>query len=59
MLGTIFNGNTCTYCDVAVRIGTGANGTSILNTRLPGSTTLYTDTSYVPSGEKSTGTVVR
>jgi parallel beta-helix repeat protein len=59
LLGTIFDSNTCNYCDVAVRLGTGANGTVINNTKLLGTPVLYTDTSSVPSGETSTATVVR
>jgi hypothetical protein len=59
LLGTIFDSNTCNYCDVAVRIGTGSNGTVINNTKLLGTPVLFTDTSVVGSGEKSTATVVR
>jgi hypothetical protein len=59
VLGTIFTGNTCTNCDVAVRLGTGSTGTTIVNQHLVNSPVLSTDTSSVPTGELSTATVIR
>lgn len=59
VLGTIIANNTCIHCDVAVRIGTGDGGTTILNTSLINTTTAVSDTASTSSPEKSTGTVVR
>jgi hypothetical protein len=59
LLGVIYTGNTCTNCDVAVRLGTGDVGTTVLGTRLVNGGTLYTDTPSFQSRQTSVGTVVR
>ena len=59
MLGSILQGNTCTTCDVAVRVGTGAGGTTVLGTQLVNTPALWTDWATTSTPEKSTGTVVR
>ena len=59
MLGTILMRNSCTNCDVAVRVGTGAGGTSILDTQLFSCPVLWSDSPTTSSGERSVGTVVR
>ncbi len=59
LLGAIFSGNACTNCDVALRIGTGAGGTTISNMQLVDTPILSTDWATTSSAQKSTGTVVR
>lgn len=58
ILGAIFSGNSCTNCDIGVRIGTGAGGTTILHTHLVNSPAATTDSTTTSSTEKSTDTVV-
>ena len=53
LLGTIFNGNRCTNCEVAVRIGSGAVGTTILDTQLFGSPVLWSDWATTGTGARS------
>ncbi len=59
VLGSIFNGNRCTNCDVGVRVSTGAGGTTILKMQLVDSVTATTDSATTSSTERSTGTVYR
>jgi hypothetical protein len=58
-LGSVFANNSCTHCDVAVRIGTGAGGTTLLNTQLIDGKALTEDWATTGGSEKSTATVVR
>ena len=58
MLGTIFQRNVCTNCDVAVRLGTGAGGSILSGTQLVNSTNLWTNTRTTVSGETATATIV-
>ena len=57
-LGTIIANNTCTHCDVAVRVGTGAGGTTILNTVLVNSAAAFSDSATTSTSEQSTNTVI-
>lgn len=59
LLGTILTGNRCTYCDVAVRVGTGAGGTTILATTLTGGGALSDDWATTSTSERSVGTLAR
>lgn len=59
LLGSIFVDNGCTNCDVGVRIGTGAGGTTILNTTLVNSPLAIDDWATTSTPEKSTRTVTR
>lgn len=59
LLGTILKGNSCTNCDVAVRIGTGAGYTTILDTTLVNTANAMTDWATTSTSEKSVGTVVQ
>lgn len=59
LLGTLLTGNSCTHCDVAVRVGTGAAGTTVIGTRLIDSGTLLTDTATTWAPDLSTYTYVR
>ncbi|MDB5819326.1 MAG: hypothetical protein JWQ11_2966, partial [Rhizobacter sp.] len=59
LLGVIYNANTCTNCDVGVRLGTGDVGTTVLGTRLINGGVLLTDTPSFHSNQTSVGTVVR
>lgn len=58
-LGSILNGNSCLHCDVAVRVGTGAGGTTILNTQLNDSRSPLDDWATAGTGERSVGTLMR
>jgi hypothetical protein len=58
VLGTILNTCACTNCATAVRIGTGAGGTTILNTQLIDSPTLLSDWATTSTSETSSNTVV-
>ncbi|MEP7101373.1 MAG: hypothetical protein ABI781_12745, partial [Burkholderiales bacterium] len=60
VLGSILLGNSCTNCEIGVRIGTGAGGTTILNTRLLNAGTALEDSAATSNHtEKSTDTVMR
>ena len=59
LLGTLMTGNLCTNCSTAVRIGTGAGGTTIVGSQLVNSAAALSDWATTSSSEKSTGTVVR
>ena len=43
LIGTVFQGNSCTNCEVAFRLGTGADGTVITNNLLINSPVLWQD----------------
>lgn len=58
MLGTIIANDSCTNCDIAVRVGTGAGGTTILNMGLVNSPSLLADWATTSSSETSFATVV-
>ena len=58
LLGSILANNTCTNCAVAVRVGTGAGGTTILGTQLVNGGQMTDDWATAGTSEKSTGTVV-
>jgi hypothetical protein len=59
ILGTLFQANTCTNCDVGVRLGTGAAGTVLWNNPLVNSPSLWADWATGSSAEKSVGTLVQ
>ena len=60
LLGSILVGNGCTNCAIGVRIGTGAGGSTILNTRLINSGAALEDSAATANrSEKSTDTVLR
>ena len=59
LLGSLLADNVCRYCDVAVRIGTGAGGSTILNTRLIDSASAVDDWATTSTPEKSIDTVIR
>ncbi|MBC8055048.1 MAG: hypothetical protein H7Y61_00545, partial [Rhizobiales bacterium] len=59
LLGSILENNTCTNCNTAIRIGTGAGGTTILNTQLVNSPALLADWATAGTTEVSTDTVRR
>ena len=59
MLGSIIENNSCTRCDVGVRIGTGAGGTTLLQTRLIDSGEAFSDSASTVGTERSTDTVSR
>ncbi len=59
LLGSILSNNRCTNCDVAVRIGTGAGGTTILDSQLINSRSTLDDWATTSTGEKATATVMR
>ena len=59
LLGSILAGNACTHCDVAVRVGTGAGGTTILGSRPAGSTAALADWATTSTREQSSDTVSR
>ena len=58
LLGTILANNTCQNCAFAVRVGTGAGGTTILNQQLINGGALLDDWATTSTAEKSVGTVV-
>jgi hypothetical protein len=57
LLGTILNRNSCTNCGTAIRIGTGAGGTTILNTQLVNSPIPLADWATTNTSETSTNAV--
>jgi hypothetical protein len=59
LLGTIFANNGCTNCAFAIRLGTGAGGTTILNQTYFNGGALLEDSPTTPSTETSTGTVIQ
>ncbi len=59
LLGTIMTGNTCTSCETAVRIGTGAGGTTILDTHFVNVGQQLDDWATTSTQERSTGTVMQ
>ena len=59
LLGSILSNNRCTNCDVAVRVGTGAGGTTILGTALVNGRAMLDDWATTSTREQSVATVVR
>jgi hypothetical protein len=58
-LGTIFERNTCENCDVAFRLGTGAEGAILSGNRIERCKELWTDTPASAGAPASRKTVVR
>ncbi len=60
LLGTVFQGNTCTNCETGFRLGTGVAGTVLWNNLVSGGV-LWTNTTTVnfPSGSVATGALVK
>lgn len=59
LLGTLMTGNTCTNCEVAMRVGTGAGGTTILDTRFVNVGSTFADWATTSTSEKSTNTLMQ
>lgn len=58
VLGTIFQRNSCTDCEVAYRIGTGSGGTVISAARTSGRGEFFEDWRTTASAEKAVNTVI-
>jgi hypothetical protein len=58
-LGTIFERNTCTHCDVAFRLGTGAEGTLLVGNQTTRCKSFSQDLPVLPGTEASRKTVVK
>ncbi|HLY11388.1 MAG TPA: glycosyl hydrolase family 28-related protein [Planctomycetota bacterium] len=58
-LGTILERNTCTHCDVAFRLGTGAEGTILSANQTVRCQTVWTDTPALTGAPGSRNTVVQ
>ncbi|CAD5369158.1 Pectate_lyase_3 domain-containing protein [Rubrivivax sp. A210] len=59
LLGTVMQGNTCTYCATAFRIGTGAVGTTISGNDLVNSGGLWSNAATSSSSERALNTAVQ
>jgi len=58
ILGTIFQGNSCTLCDYGYRIGTGTGGTVISGAKMQGGGSLYENWKTTAATELALGTVI-
>lgn len=59
LLGTVMQGNRCERCDTAFRLGSGAEGTVIVDSRLRDCGTLWSNTVTAPGTTGAVGTYVR
>ena len=59
LLGTLLTGNLCQHCDVALRVGTGAGGTTMLNSQLIDVGQPLDDWATTSLPDRSTNTLVR
>ncbi len=59
LLGSILSDNACTNCDVAVRVGTGAGGTTILGMQMTNTPSVLADWATTSTREQSKDTVTR
>lgn len=59
LLGTIMQGNTCTNCATAFRLGTGAAGTVLIGNRLVDSGALWNNASTSSGSETAVNTLIR
>ncbi|RYZ89463.1 MAG: hypothetical protein EOP06_09310 [Proteobacteria bacterium] len=57
MVGTTFQRNACTNCEVGFRIGTGAEGTNIMSSILANTQAAWQDWNTSVTAEKSKGTL--